>query len=257
MGNSVFDILMSEVNGLSLINTSKNHALLENIDYHCVISNDPLELSEIIGSADSLHMKTILLMHNSLPAFIKKEDKFLLSEAFKRTSICCMTENARKDSLSANSQYLSYGLPVQSINKGERQSILVLNPKHNSKISDAYNRLKDKYPDAKMITSFLKYSCSDIIDIFNQYSMVLAIDNYIDAMFAISCGCLCLTNVMINIQGIIPVSNFNNITEIIDSHIKKYNADDQQDIASYIQNQYNMDIFLTNMENFIRYSISG
>jgi hypothetical protein len=255
--NSMFDVILETVDCLSLIKTSKSHSLIDQIEYDCVISSDPIELTDMVKHIKNLHMKPILFMHNPLPKFFKKEDRYLLSEALSGTPSCCMTMAAYIDSLMKTSAYIEYGLPTFDINKNKRKSILIINTKKNDKLSSIFQMMKNIHNDAEMITSFADISLNDTISIFNDYAVVLALDNYIDILSALSCGCSCVTNLEMQNYAVNSIKDFRNIESTLNHLIYGYNVLEHISVSSNIQNNYPIKKFQQKIELFIKNSITG
>jgi hypothetical protein len=230
--NSIFDVLLDSIDSLCLIKTSKKHQLI-----------------------DQIHMQPILLMNNELPSMFKKEDRYLLSEALKDASICCMTTDLYDKSVRDKSALIHYGFPEIDINQNQRKSVLVINTKNNPRITAIYSKIKEFHEDAKIITSFSDMSLIEALDIFNEYSIVLAIDNHVDILFALSCGCSCVTNLEIDNTGITKVVNFQNIISIVNQAVATYGITDRAKIAKDIQKQYPIEKFKEEMILFIGNSI--
>lgn len=214
---SVFDILIEKIPANFYIENDN----ISSYYYDMVINNNILFYHQNYQNlTKNYHILDLILVHNSPPGALKKEDIHLLQKNTSHTyKICFDTKIASEWKILEDKKHkvINYGLPHTHINQNRDRKILILNLEKNPNLTSLYQYIKNSIKECDIMEEFPKHTSIDTLQqLFNNYDICLDISCDINALFAASCGCQCLTSVSdYNNPLITKITNFSEIMNVI------------------------------------------
>lgn len=253
---SLFDYFI--VDNESDIQCFYTEDIVQNYYYDLFVTDDILLQDRIHQSINDSQIKTLITVHHEPPGLFKKEDLLIHHKSTKNIPKIFFGQNliekwqCDKDD---NSYNIEYGIPAfysATISEDRKHSIVIMNLEDNPYIDNLYNSIQSQVPGCLMIKNLKSQTkISEIIDILRKSKIVIDINNKINALCALSCGCQTVTSVK-NLSSPLVV-NMNNYSEIIKVLKDLLDIDLQEKYretgAKQIINKYSYKSFIENINS--------
>jgi hypothetical protein len=255
--NSIFDAIFKELNYFIV---NETNSVGEHFYYDMKIINDYFRyINNFNDSLMDMQISNLVFFHQKCPPQLKKEDRIILGNSLRKTQKVIFTESNLIDWNFDNSRttLIKYGIPKyeNEINPNRKtKEILILNLRNNDQLQTLFQHIKNQYQNTDIITSIAGINIKKIYEILSQYKIVIDIDTPVNALSAISCGCISLGVDKFDekINSHIQILDFRTINGLIQNILNSNNINEvvSQDIA-YIQKNYNFENFEKLMSSLI------
>jgi len=272
--NSLFDHILctcnQEINYYAFSNdayaVSENfHSLpashIDIYDYDIYVSNEIMNLVQSKNSiGHTFHVTDLIFQHRYKPLQMKKEDLSLINHKTKNKSKIFFDQTVLSSWGCENSQLISYGIPLNlftSHDNDRNSNVLILS--HNETVSQKIqNYFSSRNIQCEIINSFNQLSISETVDKFNQYKIVLDLNNTtINQLCALACGCNVvalshqpsstpLINTQHSVDGVVAYCDtlLNNTDKIVNN----------EEIKNYLDTNFNYDKFQTSISEIMEFN---
>lgn len=221
--------------------------------YDLIITNDFLSYhNETKNLSKTSHLNHLLLFHNTPPATFKKEDIYIFQKEVKANYKIFFGQslaNSWKSQLDPQTKIIDYGIPDIGISapSARQKSIIILNFENNNQLDALYRHIKNQSIDCDILQNAdsQHFTIIDLAHLLSNYKICINISTYINTLFAVSCGCQCISPFQMNDNKLFITSN--DYSDIISSLNIALNTniseDERQHYGNMIKDSYKYDSF--------------
>lgn len=247
--NSAFDLILQECSDINLIpfNISDYHKAV--YGYNLFWNNSPLSYSDYDEFVSFQHLKSVVFFHDSPDTNFKKEDKFILNNSLKNSVNICPSSNIQKSWGLSSAMNIQYGIPDIDLNidRNNKNSVILINTSNNHKVNLLAKYIKQYFTDTEVLTKDENTNWASFSDKLQQYKLCIVFNNQIDVLASVACGCLTVSPIPVENNGVINVTDFSNIIDTIKDALLSYNANKSIEYSKNVLSEYSF----TNFNNQI------
>ena len=272
--NSLFDHILCTCTPEINYHVFSNHiyALSENChnlpsshidiyDYDICLSNEIMNLVQSKSPiGQTFHITDLIFQHRHKPPQMKKEDLSLINHKTKNKSKIFFSQAVMSSWGCENSQLISYGIPLNlftSNNNDRNANVLILS--YNETVSQQIqNHFSSRNIQCEIINSFNQLSINEAVDKFNQYRIVVDLNNTaINQLCALACGCnvVALSDQPALTPSINTHRSVDSVVAYCDALLNKADKiSDHEEIKNHLDTNFNYNKFQTSIAEIMEFN---
>lgn len=221
------------------------------VSYGLSFVNNPINFGQNIHSYNKLYTNHILFFHKQLPAYLKKEDIYLINNditKYPKYSFCPNLSGIN------NVKYINYGFKTNVINSYDNRplDVVILYSTEARQADILKNTISSNGITCNSICITKESSYEEIIKKINSAKICIDTTDYYNVLFAVSCGCYGMTSIQTNDSEFIEViDNFHNCLSSIKKVLQLYDQNYITKAINYITTKYDYDLFKQTMSSII------
>jgi hypothetical protein len=248
---SLYDMYISDIGQYHFLDP--NIIKQYQIPYGLSIVSNPTDVAEKLNVYRSSYSNKIIFIHHHPSSLFKKEDLFLINKEIAKYKIYTFIPDMQNKFPTA--EYIRYGFDPSNCSgsASERDiDVCIVSTDENKQVNSLKSFLTKKYKSVEVILTLKQTNITDAIKTLNKTKICIDMNSPYNNLFAISCGCASITN-SLTADGkfIHPITNINELYDIIDNINIKYNDEYVNDAIAYIDSNYNYNKYKQKMTSII------
>lgn len=247
---NVFDFIISTQ--LEKVNVLRNSAC-QGVCLSLCVCSDPVATDTFVSNVRDNRINGVVFFHDYPQTTLKKEDLAIINHKLKDFHKITYNVNIQ-NSWPIEMSLSNPGLPNIEIYKNKTKSLVIMSSHHINQAKIMHKQILDVMPDAGLLINY--ESLESVSDVLNEYKVCISLDNYINTIFAVACGCSVISRYNYGHSNILTFNDSDSLNNCISQSFKSFDIDTNIHNAKELVSKYDINkfdsLFMQTMTDIIR-----
>jgi hypothetical protein len=234
---TIYEVILS---GLNKTNVFINQAC-PGLDLSLCLTSDPVNTKTFFDTMLYNRINGLVVFGDHPGQQLKKEDIAIIKHRLARCHNITHSESI-KNSWPIDMDVYSVGIPSVSVTSNSRKSLVVMSSHNINQAKIIHKQILEVIPDAGLLIDF-NTSLDNLTAIVCDYKVCLNLDNYINVIFAMACGCSVVSRHNYGYNNVLTFRDSPSLNQSISDSLKYFDLEKNLRHAEQLVLRYDIETF--------------